>query len=75
VSWNEPPPLEPQPNSPQYVPEREHSFEIVVTVPAGEDMQDAQQLPQNNNQDHQEEENNEEEEEGGNKAQGEEDEV
>jgi hypothetical protein len=39
------PPLpEPQPDSPQYVPQGEDSFEIVVTVPAGEDTQEAQQL-------------------------------
>jgi hypothetical protein len=31
-----PPPPEPQPDSPQYVPQGEDSFEIVVTVPAGE---------------------------------------
>jgi hypothetical protein len=44
-------------------------------IPAGEDTQEAQQLPQNNNHDndHGEEENNEEEEEG-NKAEGEDDE-
>jgi hypothetical protein len=47
----------------------------VVTVPAREDTQEAQQLPQNddNDNDHKEEENNEEEEEG-NKAEGEDDE-
>jgi hypothetical protein len=40
----------------------------VVTVPAGEDTQEAQQLPQNDDHDndHGEEENNEEEEEEGN---------
>jgi protein involved in temperature-dependent protein secretion len=42
-------------------------------VPVGEDMQEAQQLPQNDDHDQQEEENNEEEEEG-NKVEGEEDE-
>jgi hypothetical protein len=45
----------------------------VVTVPAGEDTQEAQHMLQNNDHDQQEEENNEEEEEG-NKAKGEEDE-
>jgi hypothetical protein len=42
-------------------------------VPAGEDTQEAQQLPQNDNNDneHGEEENNEEEEEEGDKAEGE----
>jgi hypothetical protein len=45
------PPPEPQPNSPQYVPQREDSFEIVVTVPIGEDTQEAQQLPQNDDHD------------------------
>jgi hypothetical protein len=52
----------------------EDSFKIVVTVPAGEDMQEAQQLPQNDGHDHREEENNEEEEEEGNKTEGEENE-
>jgi hypothetical protein len=46
----------------------------MVMVPAGEDTQEVQQLPQNDGHDHQEEENNEEEEEEGNKAEGEEDE-
>jgi hypothetical protein len=46
----------------------------VVTVPAGEDTQEAQQLPQNDDHDQQEEENNEQEEEEGNKAKGEKDE-
>jgi hypothetical protein len=41
-------------------------------VLAGEDMQEAQQLPQND--EHEEEENNEEEKEEGNKAEGEGDE-
>jgi hypothetical protein len=52
----------------------EDSFEIVVTIPAGEDTQETQQLPQNDNHvdDHEEEENNKEEEEG-NKAEGEDD--
>jgi hypothetical protein len=53
----------------------EDSFEIVVTVPVGEDTQEAQHMPQNDDHDQQEEENNEkEEEEEGNKAEGEEDE-
>jgi hypothetical protein len=56
------------PDSPQHVPYGEDSFEIVVTFPAGEDMQEAQQLPHNDNHDH------EEEEEEGNKAEDEEDE-
>jgi hypothetical protein len=48
----------------------------VVTVPAGEDKHEAQQLPQNDNHnnDHGEEENYEEEEEEGNKAEGQHDE-
>jgi hypothetical protein len=45
ASRNVPPLLEPQPDSPQYVPQGEDSFEIVVMVPAGEDTQEAQQLP------------------------------
>jgi hypothetical protein len=47
----------------------------MVTVPIGEDMEEAQQLLQNNNHndDHEEEENEEEEEED-NKAEGEDDE-
>jgi hypothetical protein len=68
---------EPQPDSPQYVPQGEDSFEIVVTVPVREDTQEAQQLPQNDDHDnnHGEEQNNEEEEEEeGNKAEGEDDE-
>jgi hypothetical protein len=69
-----PPQPEPKPNSPQHIPQGEDSFEIVFAVPAGEDTQEAQQLPQNDNHDHDEEENNEEEEEEGNKAEGEEDE-
>jgi hypothetical protein len=68
-----PPPPEPQPDSPQYVPQWEDSFEIVVMVPVGEDTQEAQQLPQNDDHDHQEEENNEGEERG-NKIEGEDDE-
>jgi hypothetical protein len=71
-----PPPPELQPDSTQYIPHGEDSFEIVVTVPTGEDMQEAQQLLQNDDHDndHGEEENNEEEEEDGNKAEGEDDE-
>jgi hypothetical protein len=69
-----PPPPEPQPNSPQYIPQGEHSFEIVVTISVGEDTQEAQQLPQKDDHDYQKEENNKEEEEEGNKAEGEEDE-
>jgi hypothetical protein len=48
----------------------------VVTIPAGEDTQEAQQLSQNDDHDndHGEEENNEEEEEDDNKAEGEYDE-
>jgi hypothetical protein len=63
-----PPQQEPQPDSPQ----EEEPFEIVVTVPAGEDSQEAQPMPQNHDQ--QEEEDNEKEDEGGNKAEGVEDE-
>jgi hypothetical protein len=44
----------------------------MVTVPAGEDSQEAQPMPQNHDHDQQEEENNEKEE-GGNKAEGKED--
>jgi hypothetical protein len=62
------PQQEPQPDSPQ----EEEPFEIVVTVPVGEDSQEAQPMPQNHDQ--QEEEDNEEKEEDGNKAEGEEDE-
>jgi hypothetical protein len=48
----------------------------VVTIPAWEDTQEAQQLPQNDKHidDHEEEENKEEEEEKGNKAEREDDE-
>jgi hypothetical protein len=62
------PQQEPQADSPQ----EEEPFEIVVTVPAGEDSQETQPMPQNHHQ--QEEEDNEKEEEDGNKAEGEEDE-
>jgi hypothetical protein len=54
-----PPQQEPQPDSPQ----EEEPFEIVVTVPTGEDSQEAQPMPQNHDQ---------QEEEDGNKAKGEE---
>jgi hypothetical protein len=64
---NVPPQQEPQPDSPQV----EEPFEIVVTVPAGEDSQETQPMPQNHDQ--QEEEDNDKEEDG-NKAEGEEDE-
>jgi hypothetical protein len=47
---------------------------IVVTVPAGEDTQEAQQMSQNDDHDQREEENNEKGEEEGNKAEGEVDE-
>jgi hypothetical protein len=66
------PPLpEQQPDSPQYVLQGEDSFEIVVTVPAGEDTQEAQQLSQNDDHDNNHEE---EEREEGNTAEGEDDE-
>jgi hypothetical protein len=64
------PQQEPQHDSPQ----EDEAFEIMVTVPAGEDSQEAQPLPQNHDHDQQEEEDNEKEEEGGNKVKGEEDE-
>jgi hypothetical protein len=63
-----PPQQEPQPDSPL----EEEPFEIVVTVPAGEDSQEAQPMPQNHDQ--HEEEDNEKEEEDDNKVEGEEDE-
>jgi hypothetical protein len=62
------PQREPQADSPQ----EEEPFEIVVTVPVGEDSQEAQPMPQNHDQ--QEEEDNEREEEDGNKVEGKEDE-
>jgi hypothetical protein len=74
VSRNVPPQPEPQHDSPQHVLQGEDSFEIVVIVPAGEDMQEAQHMPQNDDHGHQEEENNEEEKEEDKKAKGEEDE-
>jgi hypothetical protein len=55
-----PPQLKPQPDSPRYVPQKEDNFEIVVTVPAGEDTQEAQQLPHNDNHDDDHEEEEEE---------------
>jgi hypothetical protein len=67
---NVPPQQEPQHDSPQ----EDEPFEIMVTVPAGEDSQEAQPMPQNHDHDQQEEENNEKEEEEGNKAEGEDDE-
>jgi hypothetical protein len=66
-----PPPPEPQPDSPQYVLEEVDSFEIVVTVLAGDDTREAQQLPQNDDHDNDHEE---EEREEGNKAKGKDDE-
>jgi hypothetical protein len=42
VARDVPPQQEPQPNSPQYVPQEEDSFKIVVTVPMGENTQEAQ---------------------------------
>jgi hypothetical protein len=70
VPRNVPPQQEPQHDSPQ----EDEPLEIVVTVPAGEDTQEAQLMPQNDDHDQREEENNEEEEEEGNKAEGEEEE-
>jgi hypothetical protein len=64
-----PPRQEPQHDSFQ----EDELFEIMVTVPAGEDSQEAQPMSQNHDHDEQEEEDNEKEE-GGNKAEGEEDE-
>jgi hypothetical protein len=55
-------------------PQEDESFEIIVTVPVGEDSQEAQPMPQNHDHDQQEEETNEKEEEEGNKAEGEDDE-
>jgi hypothetical protein len=63
------PQQEPQRDSPQ----EDEPFEIVVTVLAGEDTQEAQPMPQNNDHEQREEENNEEEEEEGNKDEDEED--
>jgi hypothetical protein len=66
---NVPPQQEPQHDSPQ----EDEPFEIMVTVPVGEDSQEAQLMLQNHDHDQQEEEDNEKEE-GGNKAEGKEDE-
>jgi hypothetical protein len=62
-----PPQQELQPNSPL----EEEPFKIVIAVPAGEDSQEAQPMPQNHDHDQQEKEDNEKEEDG-NKAKGEE---
>jgi hypothetical protein len=62
------PQQEPQADSPQ----EEEPFEIVVTVPTGEDSQEAQPMPQTHDQ--QKEEDNEKEEEDSNKDEGKEDE-
>jgi hypothetical protein len=70
ASRNVPPQQEPQHDSPR----EDEPFEIMVTLPAGEDSQEAQPMPQNHDHDEQEEENNEKEEEEGNKAEGEDDE-
>jgi hypothetical protein len=66
---NVPPQQEPHLDSPQ----EDEPFEIMVTVPVGEDSQEAQPMSQNHDHDQQEEENNEKEEEEGNKAEGEDD--
>jgi hypothetical protein len=66
---NVPPQHELQHDSPQ----EDEPFEIMVTVPAREESQEAQPMPPNQDHDQQEEEENEKEE-GGNKAEGEEDE-
>jgi hypothetical protein len=64
-----PPQPELQPNSPQYVPQEEDPFEIMVMVPAGEEAQEvteeSQQLPHNegNNNNHDNDNDHEEEEE------------
>jgi hypothetical protein len=39
-----PPQPELQPDSPQHITQGEDSFEIVVIVPIGEDMQEAQHM-------------------------------
>jgi hypothetical protein len=67
---NVPPQQEPPHDSPQ----ENEPFEIMVTVSAGKDSQEAQPMPQNHDHDQQEEENNEKEEEEDNKAEGEDDE-
>jgi hypothetical protein len=63
--------VSPQLESPQFIPQEEDSFEIVVTVPAGEDTQEAQQLPQNDNHNDDHEDDDEEED---NEAEGKDDE-
>jgi hypothetical protein len=55
-------------------PQEDEPIKIVVIVPAGEDSQEAQLMPQNHDHDQREEINNEKEEEEGNKAEGEDDE-
>jgi hypothetical protein len=55
-------------------PQEDEPIEIVVTVLAREDSQEAQSMPQNHDHDQREEENNEKEEEEGNKAEGKDDE-
>jgi hypothetical protein len=67
---NVPPQQEPQHDCPR----EDEPVEIVVTVPAREDSQEAQPMTQNHDHDQREEENNEKEEEEGNKAEGEDDE-
>jgi hypothetical protein len=47
---NVPPQQEPQHDSPQ----EDEPFEIMVTVPAGEDSQEVQPMPQNHDHDQQE---------------------
>jgi hypothetical protein len=64
------PQQEPQHDSPQ----EDEPFEIMITVLAREDSQEAQPISQNHDHDQKEEENNEKEEEEGNKAEGEDDE-
>jgi hypothetical protein len=64
----------PQQESQHDSPQEDEPLEIMVIVPAGEDSQEAQPIPQNHDHDQQEEENNEKEEEEGNKAEGEDDE-
>jgi hypothetical protein len=70
VPRNVPPQQEPRHDSPQ----EDEPVEIVVTVSAREDSQEAQSMPQNHDHDQREEENNEKEEEEGNKAEDEDDE-
>jgi hypothetical protein len=70
VPRNVPPQQESQHDSPQ----EDELVEIVVTVAAGEDSQEAQPMPQNHDHNQREEENNEKEEEEGNKVEGADDE-